>query len=117
MFSLRSIALSLPECPLDRQPDPLYARGMSGYYGSDCPPQMANPQAWWKDGKPVRVVLGNLPRTWRHTRLAELWRRGYGVPRRIVFPKARLRVARLDNVDAFGYWGIEEGDNDSGTNG
>lgn len=65
---------------------------MSGYFGSDCPSQMGNPQAWWKDGKPARVTLGNLPRTWRDDRRDELRLRGYGVLLRIVFPRSPLRI-------------------------
>ncbi len=59
-----------------------------------CPAQIANAKDWWKDGKPARVTLANLPRTWRDDRLAELRRWGYGVWMRIVFPREPLRIVR-----------------------
>jgi len=68
---------------------------MSGYSGSDCPAQMSNAKDWWKDGKPARATLGNLPRTWKDDRRGELRRRGYCVLMRIIFPREPLRVVRV----------------------
>jgi hypothetical protein len=81
-------------------PSPLlrYTVGMS-FYSSNCPAQMANAKDWWKDGKPARATLGDLPRTWRDDRREEFRRRGYGVLMRIVFPREPLRIVRAPRQD------------------
>jgi hypothetical protein len=57
------------------------------FYGSDCPAKMANANDWWKDGsKPMRVTLGNPPRTWKDDRADELKRRSYGLFYKLIFP-------------------------------